>query len=127
VTTTVTTTTTTVVESESIETERQHKKIAIKTSLNPTLIENEIVSPNGGEKINHLKKIKSVPNIDEVYVYANEDVASVASVVSENNNLKEQSVIVEEPVEEESAQKIDYLIYDVISGRAFSNDNKIIA
>jgi len=95
--------------------------VAVKTSLNPIPIENEIVSPSGGEKISQLKKVKSVPNIDEVYVYANED------NTSENNDIKEHSIIYEEPAEEESSQKIDYLIYDVISGRAFSSENKVIA
>ena len=87
------------------------------TTLAP--IENEIVSPSGGEKISHLKKVKSVPNIDEVYVYAEDN-------VSENTDLKEASMLVEEPAEEPE-QKIDYLIYDVISGRAFSTDKKIVA
>jgi len=119
---TTTTTTTTTIEAESIDTER--KKIDINVALQ-TPIENEIVSPNGSEKISLLKKIKSVPNIhvDEsvLYAYSNDD------NVSENNDLKEQSIITEEPAEEETQQKIDYLIYDVISGRAFSNDNKVIA
>jgi len=119
---TTTTTTTTTVESEAVETE--HNKVEINSALQ-TPIKNEIISTNGSEKINLLKKIKSVPNIhvDEsvLYTYSNEDVNS------ENNDLKEQSIIMEEPAEDETQPKIDYLIYDVISGRAFSSDNKIIA
>ncbi|ORX64697.1 hypothetical protein BCR32DRAFT_126159, partial [Anaeromyces robustus] len=115
-----TTTTTTVVESESVQSE--YNKLEINAALEKP-IENEIVSPSGSEKINLLKKIKSVPNIEDsiTYTYHTED------NTSENNDYKEQSILVEEPTEDESQQKIDYLIYDVISGRAFSTDNKLIS
>jgi len=119
---TTTTTTTTTVEAETINNEC--KKLEINAALQIP-IENEIISPNGSEKISHLKKVKSVPNIhvDEsvLYSYSNDD------NVSENNDLKEQSIIIEEPINEEKPQKIDYLIYDVISGRAFSNNSKVVA
>ena len=119
---TTTTTTTTTVESEAVNTKQN--KIKINVDLQ-TPIENEIVSPNGSKKINLLKKIKSVPNIQVddsvIYAYSNED------SIYENNDLKEQSTIIEESDEDENQQKLDFIIYDVISGRAFSNDNKLIS